>query len=199
MWKNLRKLVLKYPTINKIALKNLDENDRKIIKEFYFLYNNEYYFYTNERDFKELGVYFEKPDLPCYEVSKNNARLDILLKIPLIKQFFIDNQFATNFKCQDFNNEDNFYILSPILFQNIYKGSLGKFVGKCILDNYFNEFNKEFTIGELDYEHYEFFDFVLEKNGKKLPIFIDFKHWKLSYKSNEFLIIEEIKKQNEIA
>lgn len=193
LWKQLREIVLKYPTITKRKLKELEKPVRQIIKEFYFLHNKEHYFYTNEGDFKEVNVYFDKPDLHCYQVSQNNAKLDVLLKNPLISKFFEDNEFATSFKCCDFKNEDEFYILSPVLFQNIYKGSLGEFVGKCILDDYFNDFCSEFSLGELDSEHYEFFDFVLEKNSEKLPVYIDFKHWRLSYKSDEFLIADEIK------
>lgn len=192
LWKQLREVVLKYPTITEKKLKELEKPVRQIIKEFYFLHNKEHYFYTNEGDFKEVNVYFDEPNALCYQVSQSNARLDVLLKNPLIKKFFEDKKFATTFKCSDFN-EDEFYILSPVLFQNIYKGSLGEFLGKCILDDYFNGFCSEFSLGELDSKHYEFFDFVLEKNGEKLPIYIDFKHWKLSYKSDEFLIAEEIK------
>ena len=79
-----------------------------------------------------------------------------------MKDFFLENGFATYF-----GNED--LILSPVLFNNIYKGALGEVAGKYILEKELNTTLKDIT----NPDYFEFFDFEL-CNG----VYIDFKHWK---------------------
>ncbi len=68
--------------------------------------------------------------------------------------------------------EMNEYLLSPVLFHNIYKGALGEVVGKFIL-------NRELGI-ELspitEPEYFEFFDYKLSSD-----VYVDFKNWKFTY------------------
>ncbi|MPN30502.1 hypothetical protein SDC9_177973 [bioreactor metagenome] len=66
----------------------------------------------------------------------------------------------------------NKYILSPVLFNNIYKGALGEVAGKFILE-------KELGVrlNEIEDENrFEFFDFEISKD-----VYVDFKHWKFNY------------------
>ena len=97
-----------------------------------------------------------------HEVSEENARLSKMLNYPGLREEFIKHAYATSF-------EENDYILSPVLYQNIYKGRLGEFVGRFVI-------KKELGIDleELSIEEFERFDF---KRGK---VYIDFKHWRYS-------------------
>ena len=63
-----------------------------------------------------------------------------------------------------------------MLFNNIYKGALGEIVGKYILEKELGVKLKE--IEEPDY--YEFFDFKIAND-----VYIDFKHWKQSYRQEK--------------
>lgn len=77
--------------------------------------------------------------------------------------------------------EMNEYLLSPVLFHNIYKGALGEVAGKFIL-------NRELGI-ELspitEPEYFEFFDYKLSAD-----VYVDFKNWKFTYVQDR----EEIRK-----
>ena len=74
---------------------------------------------------------------------------------------FIKHNYAIDFKEGD-------YILSPSLYNNIYKGALGEVCGKEIFE-YF-----DIPLEELNAEEHELFDFKVK--GK--PIYVDFKYWK---------------------
>lgn len=77
---------------------------------------------------------------------------------------FEKNKFATIWKKND-------YIMTPSLYNQIYKGALGEVVGKCILDTYLDDEVEEIEEIE-DYSLYELFDFKIKN------VYIDFKHWK---------------------
>ena len=97
-----------------------------------------------------------------HEVSEENCRLANMLNYPGLKEEFNKYGYATCF-------EENDYMLSPVLYQNIYKGRLGEFVGKFIIKQELG-----IDLKELDTEEFERFDF---KYGN---IYIDFKHWRYS-------------------
>ena len=68
--------------------------------------------------------------------------------------------------------EMNEYLLSPVLFHNIYKGALGEVAGKFIL-------NRELGIELLpitEPDYFEFFDYKLSED-----VYVDFKNWKFTY------------------
>ena len=68
--------------------------------------------------------------------------------------------------------EMNEYLLSPVLFHNIYKGALGEAAGKFILSR---ELGIELSpIAEPEY--FEFFDYKLSDG-----VYVDFKNWKFTY------------------
>ena len=60
-------------------------------------------------------------------VSEEEARLAQILSYPGLKEHFINRGWATEFGTGP-------YIMSPVLFQNIYKGALGEVAGKFILE-----------------------------------------------------------------
>lgn len=174
LYKELGETCLQCPTSS-----NLD-ND--IVREYYIHSEaplNKYYF-MGMYDFEYTDVFFNqtkeevisriqnnknKQDWLAsnlHEVSEENARLSKMLNYPGLREEFIKHAYATSF-------EENDYILSPVLYQNIYKGRLGEFVGRFVI-------KKELGIDleELSIEEFERFDF---KRGK---VYIDFKHWRYS-------------------
>ena len=104
-----------------------------------------------------------------YKYNEDEARLSSIFKYKGLKEYFICNGYATTFV------KDR-YILSPVLFNNIYKGALGEVAGKYILEKELNIKLNE--IEEADY--YEFFDFKISEG-----VYIDFKHWKQSYRQEK--------------
>lgn len=157
MWKNLRMDVLKYPTLSREEIK-----ERLYLKNLYFEIPNKSnsYTYNQEEDYNNIEISFENDFNQT--VSEKDARLDVLMEIEELREYFREMGFATEFK----NNE---YIMSPVIFNNIYKGALGEEVGKFVLKKYFNKDLKEIE----DSNYFELFDFEIG-NG----IYVDFKHWK---------------------
>lgn len=177
LWKELREVVLKYPTAStKEAL------DNSVIRNLYIQgYNNlNSYLYAQKGDFSDVVIDFENDkyvfeksnrciDRKVSEVSEVEARLGELLQYRGLKEYFEAKGFAIDFKINEF-------ILSPILFNNIYKGALGEEIGKFILEQelgiQLNEIN--------DPDKFEFFDFEISEG-----VYVDFKHWKHTYRQEK--------------
>lgn len=174
LYKELGETCLKYPTSSDL--------DNEIVKEYYIHSHgpfNKYYF-VDVKDFEYTDIFFNetKDDAKLriqnskknkewlmdylHEVSEDNCRLANMLNYPGLKDEFEKHGYATCF-------EKNDYMLSPVLYQNIYKGRLGEFVGKYIIKKELN-----IDLKELDTDEFERFDF---KYG---DIYIDFKHWRYS-------------------
>lgn len=189
-YKRLGETCLKHPTIS--------NKDDEIVKEYYIHSSepmNKYYF-VGEHDFEYTDVYFNeskeevivrlqnKKDSErikhIYEVSEENARLSKMLNYPGLREEFVKHKYATRFEVND-------YMLSPVLYQNIYKGRLGEFVGHFII-------KKELGIDldELKPNEYERFDY---KRGK---VYIDLKHWRYSNFDSKKMTKKIIDKLDEI-
>ena len=155
-WKKLREICLKHPTLSEE-----DFQKHPVYKSMYIRAPRKIksYSYQQEKDYNQDFIIEFNNDL-TQKVSEEDARLADVMKITKVKKFFEENGYATEFK-------ENDYILSPPMFNNIYKGALGEVIGKYIIDN---------TLGvnleELPAEHFELFDY---KVGK---VYIDFKFWK---------------------
>lgn len=177
LWKELREIVLKNPTANiKLSLEN------SVIKALYIQgYNNpNSYLYAQKGDFSDVVIDFENDkyvfgrsdrcmDRKVSEVSEREARLSELLQYRGLKEHFENKGFAVDFKRNEF-------ILSPVLFNNIYKGALGEEVGKFILEQELGIKLKEIT----DSDKFEFFDFEISEG-----VYVDFKHWKQTYRQEK--------------
>lgn len=157
LWKRLREQVLKHPTIDKHEIeKNLN------YKSIYLQAPKKIsgYSYSQEGDYqKNITVKFDG-SLP-QKVSEEEARLQEILEIPGIKAYFEEKGYATEFTPSE-------YLLTPPMFNNIYKGALGEVAGKFILEE---------TLGaelrEVPEDVFEFFDFKIGDD-----VYVDFKHWK---------------------
>lgn len=157
------------------------ENNDKILDK-----NNLFYYYSTQsgkfmylqdgepikNDFERIAI----PNILCknpnnlfkFKVSIEDSRLDTLLNNDVIYKYWIDNEFKTDWKI---DNKDDFYgIISPIVFNNIYKGAVGEEALKAIL------LDKKYKIKNIENPlEYEKFDFIIEQNDKR--IYVDAKNF----------------------
>lgn len=188
IWKQTRKDILTSP---------LSDNQHK----FYGLYfetntNATKYFFVQKNDFGTVLIDFRqskqefinKNNLKSFiaesgygvqEVSEEDCRLQKLLKYPGMKDYFIQNGFATSF-------EPKRFIITPVVYQNIYKGALGEECGKFILEDCFKTQLKEID----DPAKFELFDFEFSPG-----VYIDFKHWRPYYYSDRKKMYRKISKK----
>ena len=174
-WGELRDLVLRSPTASQAD----KEKDFKIHNFYIKTPNNATaYYYNQEGDFNNVDISFGYSEKHPYRVSSKDAKLESLLKIPYVEEYFQTRGIATTF-------DKNEYIMSPPLFNNIYKGALGERVGRLLF----------YKILKIDLEEiedealFELFDFKVK--GKN--VYIDFKHW------HESTIFDDSEKLREIA
>jgi len=158
-WQNLREQVLRQPAIAKESECNQNWN---IIIYLEFPKAASSYRYLEEYDYSEIEVFFseEYGKKEVKEVSERTARLSDLMKIDILHKLFIDSGWATAFP-------ESELMLTPPMFNNIYKGALGEVCGKHILQSLLN-----IHLLELDVDEFERFDFKTDQN-----IYIDFKLW----------------------
>lgn len=180
-WQKLREIVLKYPTVSKQEFENLAE-----LQDWQFIYvpiydvdfkdfepKNRYHF-TQENDYSTVKIDFSENGK---EVSEQVVYLPELMKISELKNLFETQGYATDFQVND-------YIISPEIFNNIYKGALGETIGKYVFEKYVL---LEKELKELPNEIFERFDFMLD-NG----VFIDFKFWNEENSQEQQIQIEKI-------
>ena len=158
-WQQLRELVLTSPTMSEAKV-----SENFIAKNFYVKLpnKNNHLFYRQEEDYNNIQIGFTKNKGLNLEVSDVAAKLNILMSIPELKDFFMQKGWATHF-------EKNDYIMSPTLFNNIYKGALGEVVGRYLFWRVLNLKMEEISEPEL----FELFDYRVSN----LPVYVDFKNW----------------------
>jgi hypothetical protein len=162
-WKNLREQVLLHPTVNKET-----ECDSKWSNIYLKLPQpSSLYYFSQENDYRNVEVFFNerKPNKNNIQtVCEKTARLPELLKIDILNKQFIKSGWATTFSLSEL-------MLTPPMFNNIYKGALGEQSGECI-------FKEILDIKLLELEEHEFenFDFKIDDN-----IYVDFKLWNDRY------------------
>lgn len=158
-WKQLRELVLAFPTLPKVEV-----NKNFIAYNFYAQLpatGNKLY-YAEEKNFNNITVGFNKTQQTERCVSAESAKLTELMKIDFLRKHFEKHGWATDF-------EPNEFIMTPPLFNNIYRGALGEVVGKALYYMYANILLEEITDNKL----FEFFDFKFPKAS----VYVDFKNW----------------------
>lgn len=158
-WQKIRHWVLQHPTLSREEYNNCDDLYQPFYIELPCKFNKVWFARTG--DYKYIDdISFKKQN--GYEcVSAENARLEQFLCFPNIRKLFEEEDFATQFKENDF-------ILCPPVFTNIYKGALGEYAGRVILQDYGIQL-EEITNNEF----FELFDFKVPNKD----IYIDFKHW----------------------
>ena len=157
-WKQLREMVLAHPTLSD------DQFDNKGIAYNFYVEMPQVgsrIYYTQEEDFNNVQVNFTR--IQGYsEVSAKASRLESLMKIRFLKNHFDKHGWATAFTPAKF-------IMTPPLFNNIYRGVLGEVVGKALFYRYI----KVELVDIEDDELFEKFDYVVPNS----EVFIDFKNW----------------------
>lgn len=184
LWEKLRQVVLTYPTANKDEAMN-----NEIISSLYIQNKGKCnsYLFAQKGDFSDVVIDFDNDKFVFSEskrcdrrivsvVSEEEARLSEILKYPGMQEHFLENRWATQFYEKEL-------ILSPVLFQNIYKGALGEVAGRYILHKELEMDLKEIE----DSNKFEFFDYEIAPG-----IYVDFKHWKQNYPEDREIIKAEI-------
>lgn len=190
LWENLRKLTLTCPTAStEIYLNN------ELIKELYITSGTpqNQYLFSQYSDFNDVTIDFkgnevefrnskraklrgESDETVVMEMSEKSSRLPYILKYNGMREYFKANHFATSFA-------ENPYLMSPVLFHNIYKGALGEVSGAFILKQELGIELKPIT----EPEKFEFFDYMISAD-----VYVDFKNWKYSYQQDKQSIHQEI-------
>lgn len=158
-WKELRDYVLTHPTADFIV-------DRYEL--FYFKFDSKQSGYSYKPGNKNFNIVDIRLNLyeDMTQVSQQDCNLSIMMEIPCVRECFKQNRYAHYWA-------SNNYVMSPSLYNQVYKGALGEVVGKAILEEYTGNAVEELD----DYSLYEYFDFKIKN------VYIDFKHWKEFSKS----------------
>ncbi|MCM1506040.1 MAG: hypothetical protein NC177_02740 [Ruminococcus flavefaciens] len=163
-WKIMRDVTLRLPTMSG------NEEDEKInmIRYNFFVSlskpDNKLY-YLQEEDFHKINISFF-PQLNYNVLNEEKTRLNIFMKWDILREYFIEKGYATSFK-------PNNYIMSPAVWNNIYKGALGEAVGQFWFSEVLNIELEELENPDI----FELFDFKIPDTN----IFIDFKNWGENY------------------
>ncbi len=153
-WKLLREIVLTYPTLDQV-----DEIPVEIRELYVRLPENfKYLNYNQKYDFKEVEITFTNDENAG--VSPGRCYLPDLMRCEELHELFREKGYAVDFRKAE-------YILSPVLFNNIYKGALGEEVGAYLVETYCG-----LPLMELETGEYELFDKKTEDG-----IYFDFKLW----------------------
>ncbi|MDZ8090785.1 MAG: hypothetical protein RMZ42_02415 [Nostoc sp. DedQUE05] len=169
-WQELREQVLYQPSIVKESECNINWNNIYL----HLPKPADSYYFSHENDYDDIEVFFSDDygKREVKEVSEQTARLTELMKIDTLHKLFTDYNWATTFTKSQL-------MLTPPMFNNIYKGALGEVCGKHIFQNLLN-----IPLLELNIDEFELFDFKTEQN-----IYIDFKLWndRVAVKADEII------------
>jgi hypothetical protein len=195
LWEELRRIVLTYPTVDA----NTREND-STLKKLYITSGRKQckYLYSQNSDFRDVIIefsmdkisfrnsgrakkMFDSNEIIICEMSEEQSGLSIAMKYPGLAEFFEQNGYSKSFEAND-------YMMSPVLFHNIYKGAIGEVAGSFILKNELGIHFKTIT----DSEKFEFFDFEISDG-----VYVDFKNWKFTYRQDRQTVKKEILRKME--
>lgn len=200
LWEFLRETVLKYPLISKKELKKIQKEYKSLkfasqlklniedlylefkktakddVKYFYAPYSSDPFGSNSNKyfnDFEDVIIHSKlsnsRPNrILKFEVSLDDCRLSKLLKNEVVKKHWTKNNFNSNWKLK--KGERFHGVISPIVYNNIYKGAIGEEVAKALFVA--NGIDVE-TI--TDPKSYEKFDFLIKKDDKK--IYVDAKNF----------------------
>lgn len=157
-WEKYRKFLISNPTVENMNT------------EFNFMYSqmpkkyheNRYYYYTQKDDYKEIEINFINKKGKI-EVSREHAMLDIIENTQELQECVKKYNICLEFKHP--------YIMTPVAFNNLYKGALGEVLGRFLIEKYCSCVLKPFEINNGD--EYERFDYKLEDNS----VYFDFKYY----------------------
>ncbi|MBQ7640853.1 MAG: hypothetical protein IJS83_00140 [Acholeplasmatales bacterium] len=167
-WEEFRVFVLKHPTISDEELDKYPQFKNMYV---HFSSKSNSYYFNHENDWEDVDLSLDKGSLKD-EMSSTDSRLNTLLLNKIIKDYFIDNGYCTEF-------ESNQNLLLPAVYNNIYKGALGEIVGEYVLKHF------DINISHItELNQFEKFDYKLN------DIYFDFKLWKNSGNDLDYEHIE---------
>ncbi len=188
IWERTRKEALISPTSENEQVYSYTYFEGQVpLNKYYFVQRNDFGrvlidFVNSKDEFKQnrnLSSFFEDSPITIQEVSEADCRLQEILKCPGMKEYFETQKFATEWKKARF-------IMTPVFYQNIYKGALGEEAGKFIFEEHFGiKLNR---ITEMD--KFELFDFEISPG-----VYVDFKHWRPYYYADRQKMIAKITKK----
>lgn len=170
-WQAMRQHLLKYPTLSTEAFLELEDNYQSFYIQMPTPRNS--YTYTQEKDFSYLQIYFGIQGKS--NVSAEDVKLNKIQQITELSNYFEQQGYALSFERQE-------YMLSPVAYQNIYKGALGETIGKKVLETHL-----DIQLEEMPAEYYELFDYHIQNK-----VYVDFKYWKESNKQRAKEYLERI-------
>lgn len=157
-WKELRELVLSHPTMSEAMRKSSRAASNLYVR---LPERGGRLYYAQRGDYSEISVSFEpREGFSC--VDAENARLSLLMAHAPLRRHFEQNGWATGFAEDD-------CVMTPALYNNIYKGALGEAAGKFLFSEHLGLELEEITEGG----KFEMFDYRVP--GK--DIYVDFKNW----------------------
>lgn len=169
-WNQIRTELIHNPTISEEQYQQLSRGHKPFYIKCINGKSNKYWFVKKNNDdnidyeiddFTNLKISFEEIK-KTFEVSEDDCKLSILRKIDFVQKAMLSKGIPDSFK-------ENDYILSPVAYNNIYKGALGEFI-TCV---FFQLIGKT-LISINDGKKFEKFDYVLENNPN---VYVDAKLW----------------------
>ena len=138
---------------------------------------NDKYYYTQEEDFNSVSVSFYPDQTHPLQVSERGTKLNEMMGIPGVRSLFEENEWATSFVPND-------YIMTPTLWNNIYKGAIGEVVGKYLFETVSKVKVTEIT----NPDDYELFDYAVDGTS----VYLDFKNWHEGFTANREETLQKI-------
>ena len=160
-WEGYRKYLISNPTVSSGHT------------EYNFCYeklpdkykDNNFYFYTQEEDYREVEVSFVNSNNKL-NISEETAMLDVVKKTKELAECVEEHNICLEFKYN--------YMMIPIAFNNLYKGAMGEVLGKFLIQKFCEIDLYSFNINNGD--EYERFDYKTEDDN----IYFDFKYYSQS-------------------
>ena len=189
-WEDLRDLGMKFPTADDEAYAQNPDMKRHYITDgternrYLFSQISDYrhvsiFFGDDELAFRESGHAHQKWDTEeffIYKMSEENCHLQTAMKYPGMREYFEEKQYATSFRPQK-------YMMTPVMFNNIYKGALGEVCGSFILRRERGIALRPITKPD----KFEFFDYELAPG-----VYVDFKNWKFTFAKDRASVLQQI-------
>ena len=160
-WEDYRKWLISNPTVSNEYTK-YDFCYGKLPLSYS---GNRSYWYRQDEDYKEISVSFKHSEEHPHVVSQESAMLDVIKNTKELTECVTKHNIALEFKYDQ--------IMTPIAFNNLYKGALGEAIGKFLIEKFaqINLISFDITV-----EEYERFDYKTEDNS----VYFDFKYYSQS-------------------
>jgi len=126
---------------------------------------NKFYYYMQKEDYREVEVSFVSSNNKL-EVSEETAMLDVIKKTKELAECVEKYSICLEFKYD--------YMMTPIAFNNLYKGAMGEVLGRFLIQKFCEIDLYSFDVNNGD--EYERFDYKTKDEN----IYFDFKYYSQS-------------------